>query len=162
MKTKITLILMVIAVMLGLQSCIEDPKITVISDDFNFKAVNLTVRDGERNTAYSNVITVNCTIRIEKNSGISLESDSINVNELPVMPGDEIEIQFIPSCPEQTEAYFTLPDGICHKATVNTPTFKWTVPNNFIPGMQINGESHYETDDCIYNGTGAITLMESI
>ena len=81
-------------------------------------------------------------------------------DELPVMAGDEIEIQFNPSCPEQTEAYFTMPDGTSHKATVADPSFKWTVPADFTSGMQINGETHYETDDCIYNRTGAITLIE--
>lgn len=80
-------------------------------------------------------------------------------DELPVMAGDEIEIQFSPSCPKQTEAYFTMPDGTSHKATVNVPTFKWTVPSNFTAGMQIKGETHYETENFIYNRTGTITLI---
>lgn len=80
-------------------------------------------------------------------------------DELPVMAGDEIEIQFTPSCTEQTKACFTMPDGTTHKATTSSPTFKWTVPDNFSAGMQMKGETHYETDDCIYNKTGTITLI---
>lgn len=88
----------------------------------------------------------------EKTTSLSGSSKS---NELPVLAGDELEIQFTPTCPEQTEAYFTLPDGTTRKLTV----FKWLVPENFAHGMQIKGESHYETDDNIYNKTGVITLI---
>ena len=80
-------------------------------------------------------------------------------DELPVLAGNELEVPFPPAWPGETEAYFTLPDGTTRKLTVSEPTFKWIVPEDFVSGMQIKGESHYETDDNIYNMTGVITLI---
>ena len=144
--------------MLGLQSC-DDPKPTVNSNDFDFKAINLTVDDGKLTATGGTTITVNWTVNVTINGETTIVSGTTKSDELPVMAGDEIEIQFTPSCLEQTEAYFTMPDGITHKATTNSPLFKWTIPDNFTAGMQIKGETHYETDDYIYNRTGTITLI---
>lgn len=159
MKSKITLKLMAFAIMLGLQSCGDDPKVTINSNDFDFKAVNLTVDDGKLTATGGTTVTVNWTVNITINGETTTISGTKKSDELPVMIGDEIEIYFSPSCPEQTEAYFTMPDGTTHKATTTDPSFKWTVPDNFTAGMQIKGESHYETDDYIYNRTGTITLI---
>lgn len=153
---------MAIAMMLGIQSCgHEDPKITINSNDFAFKAVNLTVENGKLSANGDQ--TVNITFDWSVNVIINGETTTINgsskSDELPVRAGDEVEIQFNPTCPEQTEAYFMMPDGTSHKATVSAPNFKWTVPDNFTPGMQIKGESYYETEDAIYNETGVITLI---
>ena len=161
MKTKLTFMLMAFAIMLGLQSCEGDHKRTVNSNDFDFKAVNLTVNNGKL-TADGNISvtsTVNWTVSVTINGQTTTVGGSNKSDELPVMVGNEIEIQFTPSCQEQTEAYFTMPDGTVYKATVNAPTFKWIVPDNFTNGMQIKGETHYETNDCIYNRTGTITLL---
>lgn len=159
MKSKITLMLMAFAIMLGLQSCGDDPKVTINSNDFDFKAVNLTVDDGKLTATGGTTVTVNWTVNITINGETTTISGTKKSDELPVMIGDEIEIYFSPSCPEQTEAYLTMPDGTTHKATTTDPSFKWTVPDNFTAGMQIKGESHYETDDYIYNRTGTITLI---
>lgn len=159
MKTKITLMLMAFAIILGLQSCGDDPKLTVNSNDFDFRAINLTVDDGKLTASGGTTVTVNWTVNVSINGQTTTVSGTTKSDELPVMAGDEVEIYFTPSCPQQTEAYFTMPDGTTHKTTVSAPSFKWTVPDNFTAGMQIKGESHYETDDCIYNIVGAITLV---
>lgn len=153
--------LMAIAIMLGLQSCgNDDSKITDNANNFNFKAINLTVDDGKLSANGGTPITVNWTVNVIINGETKTISGTSKSNELPVRVGDEIEILFVSSCPEQTEAYFTLPDGSSQKTTVSSPSFKWTVPSNFTSGMQIKGESHYETKDFIYNATGIITLVD--
>lgn len=152
--------LMAFAIMMGLQSCGGDPKLTVNANDFDFKAANLTVEDGKLTaTGGGTTVTINWTVNVSINGETTTVSGSKKSDELPVMAGDEIEIYLTPSCPEQTEAYFTMPDGTKHKATSSAPSFKWIVPNNFTAGMQIKGEIHYETDDCIYNRTGTVTLV---
>lgn len=150
--------IMASAIMFSLQSCEE--KITINTKDFGFEATNLTVNEGKL-SAYGGgtTVNVNWTVNITVNGETTTVSGTSKSDELPVRAGDEIEIQFTPSCPEQTDAYFSMPDGTSNKVTVNTPTFKWTVPDDFTPGMQIKGESHYETEDAIYNETGVITLI---
>ena len=151
-----------IGLMLLLQACPDPtPHITVNSDDFNIQAVNLSVDDGKLTATGGNpIVTVNWTTNITINGVTTTVSGTKKSDELPVMAGDEIEIRFTRSCPEQTEATFTLPDGTTRTITVDNPSFKWTVPANFTPGMEIKGETHYETDDAIYNRTGSITLIE--
>lgn len=160
---------MAFAIMIMLQSCDDEddkdtptsPKLPnfprIESKDFDFKAVNLTVADRKLTaTAGSVTITYKFDITINgETTSISYKSD-----ELPVRPGDEVEIQFSPSCPEQTEALFSMPDGTTHKATSDDPTFNWTVPDNFTSGMQIQGNSIYARDKYIYDRTGIITLVE--
>lgn len=158
MKAKLTFILMAFAIMLRLQSC-DDPKPIINSNDFDFKAVNLTVDNGKLTATGGTTVTVNWTVNVIVNGQPTTVSGTKKSDELPVMVGDEVEIYFAPSCQEQTEAYFTMPDGTTHKATVSAPSFKWIVPDNFSAGMQIKGETHYETEDCIYNRTGTITLI---
>ena len=152
--------LMAFAIMMGLQSCGDDPKVSVNSNDFDFKAVNLTIDDGKLTATGGTTVTVNWTVNVTINGETITVSGTKKSDELPVMAGDEIEIYFTPSCPEQTEAYFTMPDGATHKATTSSPSFTWSVPGNFVAGMQIKGETHYETGDCIYNKVGLITLVE--
>lgn len=159
MKIKLTIMLMAFTIMLGLQSCGDDSKITINTNDFGFKAINLTVDDGKLTANGGTAVTVNWTVNVTINGETTTISGTSKSDELPVRAGDEIEIQFTPSCPEQTDAYFSMPDGTSNKVSVNTPTFKWTVPDDFTPGMQIKGESHYETEDAIYNETGVITLI---
>ena len=145
--------------MFSLQSCEDDSKITINTNDFGFKATNLTVDDGKLTATGGSTVTVNWTVNVTINGETTTVSGTSKSDELPVRAGDEIEVQFTSSSSGQTEAYFTMPDGTSHKATVNTPSFKWIVPDNFTPGMQIKGESHYETEDAIYNETGVITLI---
>lgn len=161
MKSKIAVTLMAIAMMLGLQGCgHDDPKITINSNDFDFKAVNLTVDEGQLSANGGTPVTVNWSVNLTINGETTTVSGTSKSNELPVRAGDEIEIHLNPSCPEQTEAFFTMPDGTSHKTTIDAPSFKWIVPGNFTAGMYIKGESHYETADYIYNRTGAITMVE--
>lgn len=121
MKTKFTFILMAFAIMAGLQSCGDDPKLTVNSNDFDFKAVNLTVDDGKLTATGGTTITVNWMVNVTINGETTTVSGTTKSDELPVMAGDEVEVRFTPSCPEQTEAYFTMPDGTTHKATASAP-----------------------------------------
>ncbi len=150
---------MALSMILGIQSCIDDPKPTINSNDFDFQAVNITVENGKLSATSGSPATVNWTVNVTINGETTSISGSTKSDELPVRVGDEIEIEFSPACPEQTEAYFTMPDGISHKVTVNDPKFKWTIPNNFSTGMQIIGKTLYETNDRIYNKTGTITLI---
>lgn len=159
MKSKIAFAIMAIAMMLGLQGCDHD-KATISTNNLTFNAINLTVDKGQLSATAGTPVTVNWTVNVTVNGETTTLTGTSKSDELPVMAGDEIEIQFTPSCPEQTEANFTLPDGTTHKATASSPSFKWTVPADFTPGMQIKDESHYETDEYKYNQTGAITLIE--
>ena len=59
MKSKIIFTLIAIVSILGLQSCDEDPKITINSNDFAFKAINLTVDDGTLTAVGGAPVTVN-------------------------------------------------------------------------------------------------------
>ncbi len=152
---------MAIAVLLGFQNCVPDPdpyKLTVTTNDFDFKAINLTVDNGKY-SATGILGTVNKTESITSNGETTTFDETKKSNELPVRVGDEIAIQFTPSCPEQTEAYFIMPDNTTYKVTAKAPTFKWVVPDKSTIGRRITGETHYETENCIYNRTGAITLV---
>lgn len=151
---------MAIAIMFGLQGCGDDPKSTVSSSDFNFKAVNLTIDDGKLTATGGTTITVNWTVNVTLDGKTTTVSGTSKSDELPVRIGDEIEISLNPSCPEQNEASFIMPDGTSRKVSIEDPSFRWIVPENFTVGMQIKGECHYETADCIYNRTGIITLVE--
>lgn len=160
MKTTIAFTIMAIAMMLGLQSCSDDPKITISSNDFAFKAVNLSVDNGKLTAIGGTNITTNWTVNLIINGETTTISGTSKSDELPVRAGDEIEIQLNPICSEQTEGRITLPDGTSRTLTATPPSFKWTVPDDFTHGMEIKGESHYETDDMIYNLTGIITLVD--
>lgn len=148
-----------ICLILGLQSC--DNKPTIESNNLDFKAVNLSASgNGQVDANGSGTVvttTVNLTLII--NGETTSVSVTCKSNELPVQVGDEIEITFYPSCPEETEAYISLPDGSNHKVTASAPSFKWTVPDNFIDGMEIIGTSRYETDDAEYKESGLIKLI---
>ncbi len=105
-------------------------------------------------------ITLNWTTNITINGETYTISGTRKGNELLVASGNEIEITFDPQCPEETEAFFTLPDGKTQKVTASSPSFKWIVPENFTPGMEIKGESSYETDEAKYKASGKIILIE--
>lgn len=156
MKTKLAILLSAVVIMLGLESCSSK---ATSSDFFSFNAVNLSVENGSLSATAGITGTKNNTVTININGTSSTITVTHEINELPVMPGNEIEVRFTPSCPEQTEAYFLMPDGTSEKLTASSRTFKWTVPADFTPGMKIKGESHYETDDFIYNLSGTITLI---
>lgn len=146
---------------LGLQGCgHNDPKITINSKDFDFEAVNLTVDEGQLSANGGTPVTVNWSVNLTINGETTTVSGTSKSNELPVRAGDEIEILLNPSCPEQAEGHITLPDGTTRTLTASSPSFKWTVSDDFTPGIEIKGESHYETGDAIYNLTGVITLVE--
>lgn len=159
MKSKILLVLIAIATTIGLTGCSDDPKITIRSNDLAFKAVNLSVDNGKLSATAGTSEIVNWTVNITVNGEMTSVSGTSESNKLPVRAGDELEILFTQTCPEQTEAHFTMPDGTTRKLTVSEPTFRWNVPENFAPGMQIKGESHYGTDDYTYDESGTITLI---
>lgn len=152
--------LTVICLMLGLQSC-KPTKPTIESNNLDFKAINLSTSGNGQVAANGSGTVVTTTMNI--NLTINGETTSINItcksNELPVQVGDEIEITFFPSCPEEKEAYISLPDGTNHKVTATFPSFKWIVPDNFTDGMEITGTSRYETEDAEYKESGLIRLI---
>lgn len=160
MKTKITILATALLIMLGLTNCHDH--ITFDTNDLKFKATNLTVGDGKLTASgdLSIVTTINWNVTVTANGETTTVSGTSKSDELPVRAGDEVEIRYTPSCPEETEALFTLPDGTTHKATASSQSFKWTVPADFTPGMKIEGESHYEIDDVRYKKRGAISLIE--
>lgn len=158
--SKIMVAFMALAMMVGLGcSHSESPKVSIIAENFDFKVSNLSVDDGKLFATGGTAVNVNWTVNIIINGQTSSVSISTKSDELPVRVGNEMEIGFTPACAEQTEAIFTLPDGTTRKLEVGEPALKWNVPENFMPGMEITGETTYETDDCIYKRTGTITLI---
>ena len=157
--------------MLILTGCSSDPEIQVTSVEkpihqYNtliFKAINNNINsDGKAIEAKSPGagggevnITLNLTVNGQTTSTVTLT----NTIQLPVVGGNEIEITFTPSCQEETEANFTLPDGKSQKVTAEFPSFKWIVPDNFKSGDQIIGQSEYETEKFLIKQHGEITLI---
>lgn len=160
MKISIFYYLTLLCLMFGLQSC-DSSKPIIESSNLDFKAVNLSASgNGQVNANGSGTVittTVNLTLTI--NGETTTVSVTCKSNELPVKVGDEIEITFYPSCPEESEAFISLPDGSNRKVTDASPSFKWTVPDNFTDGMEIIGTSHYEIDDAEYKESGLIRLI---
>lgn len=144
---------------MGLSSC-RDPKPAIYGNNLDFKAVNLSVGSDDQVKARSSgsIITMTVTVNITINGVLTTVSLTSKSNELPVQAGDEIELTFYPSCPEETEAFISMPDGSTHKVSMISPSFKWIVPDNFTDGMEIRGESHYETNDAEYIESGMIIL----
>lgn len=145
--------------MLCLISCNDDKKLIVSADDFSFKATNLSIDNGKLTATSGTEVTVNWTVNVTINGQTTLISGISKSNELPVNSGDEIKILFTPSCTEDAEAFFTLPDGSTRKLTVDNPSFNYIVPKDFKNGMKIFGRTNYETADAIYNRSGEITLV---
>lgn len=165
MKTKLILMLASLVTIMILQGCCEDcvpgkAKVKVISNDFTFKMKNLSV-DGGKLSARSGAVTVDVswTVNITVDGQQTSISGLSKSDELPVLAGNEIELLFEPTCAEETEALFTMPDGSVLRVSTESPSFVWTVPEDFVPGMEIKGESHYETKDYIYDMHGVITLV---
>lgn len=158
--SKIFTSILLVGLMVILQACPKDPKLVRDDEAINFKVVNLTFDNGKLTAYCSNqTVTENYTFSVTINGQTTIVTRTKKSNELPVMAGNEIEVTFKPSYAEETEAYFTMPDGASYKATAANPTFKWTVPSNFTSGMQIKGESRFETDDFIFHHTGIVTLI---
>ena len=160
MKIRITSYLTILCLMFGLQSC-DSSKPIIESGNLDFKAVNLSASVNGQVDAngYGTVITTTVNLTLTINGETTTVSVTCKSNELPVQVGDEIEITFYPSCPEESEAFISLPDGTNRKVTATSPSFKWTVPDNFTDGMEITGTSHYETDDAKYKESGLIRLI---
>ena len=147
----------IMVVLTGCHSCIP-----TIKTDLNFEAVNCSSEGEKKPTAQSSGmvnLTVTTTFTIIINGHSTVVTTTKKGDELPVMVGNEIEIIFTPKCPEETEAFFILPDGKTQKVTASSPSFKWIVPDNFKSGMEIKGESSYETDEAKYKTFGEIILV---
>lgn len=144
---------------MGLSSC-RDSKPTIYGNNLGFNAVNLSVESDSQVTANSSgsIITTTVNLNITINGVLTSISVTSKSNELLVQAGDAIELTFYPSCPEETEAFISMPDGSTHKVSMISPSFKWIVPDNFTDGMEIRGESHYETNDAEYIESGMIIL----
>lgn len=156
--------LVAVLALAALQSCDSDPaEITIISSDLAFTATNTSIESSQPVTATSGSSTVNITISvtIKDEEGVpqTYTVSHITKNELPVMAGNIIEIKFAPTCEEQTEATFTMPDGAILKATATNPVLKWVVPDNVTDGMEIKGFSKYTRDNTTYQDSGTIKLI---
>lgn len=144
---------------ISLQSCGEDPKPTIKSNDLSFTAVN-TVSPKELHAQSSGaVVNLNWTVTVTINGVATTVTGTSKSDELPVMAGDVVDLTFQPSKPEEKQATFSMPDGTTKTVTAVSPTFSWTVPANFTPGMKISAANRFETDDTIYEQSGAITLV---
>lgn len=140
----------------------HDP--TLLSD-IKFKAINCSVESDNEVVAMTKAYGT-CTITntilnipISVNGSATVSIVVRNGNELPVVAGNEIEVIFEPTRQNETEATFTLPDGTVRTVTATSPSFKWTVPENFKSGMVIKGESKCMDDHVIYEASGSITLI---
>ena len=124
-----------------------------------FNALNLSAEGSKPAYTGSPVVTNTQNITITVNGVSQNYSVTTKSYELPVSPGDEIEIQFKSSFDEEIDATFTLTGGTVHKVTTDAPSFKWIVPEGVKSGDKIIGKSHYETECFIYEGSGEITLI---
>ena len=160
MKIRIFYYLTFLCLVFGLQSC-DQAKPTIENSNLDFKAVNLSASGNSQVDANGSgtVITTTVNLTLTINGETTTVSVTCKSNELPVQVGDEIEITFYPSCPEESEAFISLPDGTNRKVTATSPSVIWTVPDNFTEGMEITGTSHYETDDAEYIESGLIRLI---
>lgn len=136
----------------------------------NFKAVNLTVGypDSALSVKYNGYFDEVWTdpqrndsiaidyYRINEWDGSEELMDRINVwlyykNVLWSGGYNQIEFTFLPSCPEEKEAKFTMPDGQVFNVSVDNPTFTWTVSkekwtesNLWEYGLIATAESSYQ------------------
>ena len=161
--SKIFRSLVIVSMMLTVMGCVSGCKGPTQNTSLTFKATNNSSK-GEKtlsaNSRDSLTIITETSITLDLPNGTStFYSITRNGNVLPVIAGNEVEIEFTPSCIEETEAFLTLPDGKTQKVTASSPSFKWTVPDNFKSGMEIIGESSYETDDAKYKASGKIILI---
>ncbi|WP_288110300.1 hypothetical protein [Bacteroides acidifaciens] len=164
MKNKKALLsgLMMIVLAVGVLSC-EDSKPKFVSNGLDFKAVNLSADSDNEIVAVTGkgvVVSSSWTIKVTSDGQTIIVDGQSKSDELPVEAGDEVEITFTPSEPEEKEAFFTMPDGTSRKVTADAPSFRWTVPADFTSGMKIEGESHYKTDDAVCTQRGEIYLVE--
>ncbi len=160
MKLKNMLMLAVMTAALTLQGCKDkDPRVTLISNDMDFKAVNLTVGDGSLVASSNQTLRSSWSVEVTIGGKTTTVSGESARNELPVLSGDEIEITFDPASGNETHATISLPDGTSRVVTASQPSFKWTVPDDFFPGMEIKGETAYELDDTDYIKKGTIILV---
>ena len=152
------------SIMLIFTGCNHDNLVELIKTtaDLKFKAINCSAGGEDKPTAQSNKeldtsITISVTMII--NGQTTIKGITKKGNELPVMAGNEVEIEFTPSCPNETEAFFTMPDGTTQKVTTSSPSFKWIVPDNIKTGMEIKGESTYKKENTEYEASGKIILI---
>lgn len=151
--------IVMMGIMVVLTGCIPDPPVLT---NINFEAVNCSAEGEKKPTAQASGIvnlTVTNTFTMIINGQSTVVTTITKSNELPVIAGNEVEIIFTPRCPEETEAFFTFPDGKTQKVTASSPSFKWTVPDNFKSGMEIKGDSSYETEEAKYKALGKIILV---
>lgn len=149
-----------LSLLVGLSSC-SDTKPLIYGNNLDFKAENLTMESDGPLVANSSgtIITTTVDVDLTINGAVTSVTVTSKSNELPVQVGDEIKLTFYPSCPEETEAFISMPDGSNHKVSLTSPSFKWIVPDNFTDGMEIIGESRYEKDGAEHIEVGAIRLI---
>lgn len=84
--------------------------------------------------------------------------------ELPVEPGDTLEIRYIPLHDGEKKADFTLPDGTHRELDWIEDTFYWTVPDWVTENVEIKAYGTWTADgrdglNTVYDASGSVTLL---
>lgn len=142
-----TLMIALVAVMgLSLQSCCDDcdepceePQVKVYTAP-SFKATNISVNGDKSLTASDNkaVVNLNYSVTITINGEPQIFTGACSSNELPVIVGNEVEIEAsFDDDAATSNICFTMPDGSKEIVSKNNPICKWIVPNSFNAGDKI-------------------------
>lgn len=179
----------IVCIILSLYSCAEDKFFDVggyVNGTVNFKAVNLDfaiIGDSAESSPYKDYRDlpyksegseinsgVNIPIITSYYPGITDDNHEsyfiLRINkesEIWACGYNEIQITFCPSCPEEKNATFTMPDGSVFEASIDHPTFIWTPDSTYgedksfsVYDNFIKAESHYAIGKTVYNNVGYI------
>lgn len=148
----------------------------------NFNVTNLSVGsvDKAQSTVYDGYFS---EVYSEKEKEFTIDYYYINNGNISSQPNvititipdsnivwsggmNELEITFTPSCPEEKEAIFTMPDGKVYAVTVDKPSFTWEVTpeakfddsNSWEKYMVIKAESSYQKQGDTIIGEGYVLV----
>ena len=128
--------------------------------NFDFSAVNESVmsdKEVKANGLSHNVTNITFSfLYLGEKFVLELRS-----NELPVTAGNEIVIMYTPKYENESSVIY-LPDGKTFTPTIQNPSMRWIIPNDFKSGMKISGETKYKIDGTDYTSKGELTLVEMI
>lgn len=83
-------------------------------------------------------------------------------NELWAGGYSEMTFIFRPSCPEEKEARFTMPDGEVAVVTAANPVCRWVLDyeawNNIVQDWVVKAESEYKIGDVVYRNIGYVFI----
>lgn len=130
------------------------------TNNFAFRTVNLSSTGETPLSAASGSIIVNTTVTVSitVNGETKKTTMSKSSNELPVVPGCEIEVSYDLKDASDASASFALPDGTNLNLNGASNSFKWTVPQSVKDGDKIEGECQYKIQKGKYHESGFIIL----